>query len=126
MLRFKDNHSSLTVDAIEQVGGRQAYRMSGLRKDGNGYDHVNIDTENGQLLHLSTYMVSIIGSFPVTIDYSDYRDVSGLKLPFTMSEASPEGERTYRWDKVAVNGPVDDAVFYKPAPPPPPPAPAAK
>ena len=66
-------------------------------------------------------MVSVLGSYPVNIEYSDYRDVSGLKLPFTMREVNPENDRTYRWDKIVVNGPVEDAVFTKPPSPPPPP-----
>jgi photosynthetic reaction center cytochrome c subunit len=123
--RFKDTHSQVTVQAIETIGNRQAYRVSGLRQDAAGYDYFDVDSENGQLLHLSTYMVSVIGSFPVDIDYSDYREVNGLKLPFTVREASPEGERIYRWDKIVFNGPVDDSVFNKPAPPPPAAAPPA-
>jgi photosynthetic reaction center cytochrome c subunit len=117
--RFKDTHSHVTVEAIEQVNDRQAYRVSGLRQDGAGFDHFDIDTENGQLLHLSTYMISILGSFPVDIDYSDYRDVEGLKFAFNVREASPEGERTYRWDKMVLNGPIQDSAFYKPAAAPP-------
>ena len=119
VLRFKDTHSRVTVDAIEQIGSHQAYRVSGLRQDGAGYDHFDVDSENGQLLHLSTYMISVLGSFPVNIDYSDYRDVNGLKFPFTVREVSPESDRTYRWDKISVNGTVEDAAFLKPAPPPP-------
>jgi hypothetical protein len=119
VLRFKDTHSRVTVDAIEQIGNHQAYRVSGLRQDGAGYDHFDVDSENGPLLHLSTYMISVLGSFPVNMDYSDYRDVNGLKLPFTVREVSPESDRTYRWDKISVNGTVEDAAFLKPAPPPP-------
>ena len=56
--------------------------------------------------------------FPWILTYSDYRDVSGLKLPFTMREVNPESDRTYRWDKLSYNGPVEDAAFLKPPPPP--------
>jgi hypothetical protein len=119
-IRFKDTHSRLNVDSIEKIGDRDAYRVSGFREDGAGYDRFYVDTQTGLLLRTATYMNSVLGSFPVETNFEDYRDVSGVKLPFTIHEVTTEGDRIYRWDRIEFNGSVEDTVFNKPTQPPPP------
>jgi hypothetical protein len=121
-IRFKDTHSRLNVDSIEKIGDRDAYRVSGFREDGAGYDRFYVDTQTGLLLRTVTYMNSVLGSYPVETNFEDYRDVSGVKFPFTIHEVTPQGDRTYRWDQIEFNGRVEDTAFNKP-PQPPPPAP---
>lgn len=121
-IRFKDTHSRLNVDSIEKIGDRDAYRVSGFREDGAGYDRFYVDTQTGLLLRTATYMNSVLGSYPVETNFEDYRDVSGVKFPFTIHEVAPQGDRTYRWDRIEFNGSVEDTAFNKP-PEPPPPAP---
>ena len=82
-----------------------------------------LDAQSGLLLRSLTTMNSVLGSFPEETNYDDYRDVSGLKVPFVIHLLSPEGTRTYRWDHVEVNTPVEDVRFAKPEPPTPPPPP---
>jgi hypothetical protein len=69
-------------------------------------------------------MQSVLGAFPEETNYDDYRDVSGVKIPYTVRVVSAEGNRTYKWAQVDANAPVDDSKFTKPLPPPPPPKPA--
>jgi hypothetical protein len=115
-LRFKETHSELKVDAVEKVGSHEAFRVSGLRQDGSGYDRIYVDTQTGLLLRLSTTLSSVLGSFPVEIDYDDYRDASGLKLAFTMREANPEGARVFTWNQIEYNGKIDGSAFNVPPP----------
>jgi photosynthetic reaction center cytochrome c subunit len=122
-LNFKQNHSRVQVDALEKIGDRDAFRVVGLRADGSGVDRLYFDAQSGLLLRSLTTMNSVLGSFPEETNYDDYRDVSGLKVPFVIHLLSPEGTRTYRWDHVEVNTPVEDVRFAKPEPPTPPPPP---
>jgi hypothetical protein len=69
-------------------------------------------------------MQSVIGSFPEDTFYEDYRDVSGVKVPFTMRVVSAEGNRTYKWAQIDANAAVEDAKFTKPTPAAPPRPPA--
>jgi hypothetical protein len=128
-LRFRENHSRLKVDSIEKMSDREAYRVSGFRADGTGYDRVYFDKQTGLLLRTVTYMNSVLGSFPFETNFEDYRDASGIKVPFVNRLVSPEGNRIFKWEQVEVNAPVDDNVFTRPPQPPPPPpaggAPAA-
>jgi hypothetical protein len=49
-------------------------------------------------------------------DYSDYRDVDGVKVPFSVRHATWNAVTTEKFNDVKVNAPVDDAVFAKPGP----------
>jgi len=125
-LGFRANHTRVHVDSIEKVGDHQAYRVSGFRIVGAGYDRVYFDTQSGLLGRTVTYMNSVLGSFPIQNDYDDYRPVNGIQVAFTDHYFNPEGNRLYKWEQVEANTPIDDKVYARPPqPPPPPPAPPA-
>jgi len=59
---------------------------------------------------------SEIGSYVVALD--DYRDVSGLRLPFSeraLFNGQPDTFLTRTLDTIAINAPVDPALFKAPA-----------
>ena len=117
-LEFRDNHTNVQVDAMEKIGDRDTYRVVGTRKDGFAViDRINFDAQTGLLVRTYTTMQSVIGAFPEDTFYEDYRDVSGVKVPFTMRVVSAEGNRTYKWSQVDANAPAEDAKFTKPVPP---------
>lgn len=117
-LEFRDSHTNVQVDAMEKVGDRDTYRVVGTRKEGFPIiDRLNFDAQTGLLVRSYTTMQSVIGSFPEDTYYEDYRDVNGVKVPYTMRVVSAEGNRTFKWASVEANASVDDAKFMKPAPP---------
>jgi photosynthetic reaction center cytochrome c subunit len=121
-LKFREDHTKVQVDAMEKIDGHDAYRVVGVRPDGSAVDRVYFDAQTGLLLRSYTTMQSVIGAFPEETNYDDYRDVSGVKIPYTIRLVSAEGNRTYKWAQIDANTPVDDSKFTKPLPPPPPPA----
>jgi photosynthetic reaction center cytochrome c subunit len=122
-LEFRMGHTNVQVDAMEKIGDRDTYRVVGTRKDGYPVlDRINFDIQTGLLVRSYTTMQSVIGAFPEDTFYEDYRDVSGVKVPFTMRVVSAEGNRTYKWSQIDANAPVEDAKFAKPVPPAPRPA----
>jgi hypothetical protein len=122
-LEFRNYHSNVQVDAMEKIGDRDTIRVVGTRKEGYPViDRINFDAQTGLLVRSYTTMQSVIGSFPEDTFYEDYRDVNGVKVPFTMRIVSAEGNRTYKWSTVEANAPVEDAKFTKPVSPAPRPA----
>lgn len=120
-LEFREDHTNVQVDAMEKIGDRDTYRVVGTRKQGFPViDRINFDAQTGLLVRTYTTMQSVIGSFPEETYYEDYRDVSGVKIPFTDRVVSAEGNRTYKWATVEANAPAEDAKFSKPSPPKPP------
>jgi hypothetical protein len=52
------------------------------------------------------------------VDYGDYRDVAGIKVPFKITSSWFDGRLAIQLSEVQPNVPVDAAKFNKPAPPP--------
>jgi photosynthetic reaction center cytochrome c subunit len=75
------------------------------------------DAENGLLVRQIRYVESPVGRIPTQVDYSDYRDVSGVKLPFKWTVTWLDGRDAIELSDVRVNTPVDAARFARPATP---------
>jgi len=118
--KFRADHTKVQVDAVEKIDGHDAYRVVGTRSNGSAIYRVYFDAQSGLLLRSYTIMQSVIGAFPEETIYDDYRDVSGVKIPYTIRVLSQEGNRTYKWSEVDANVPVEDSRFTRPLPPPPP------
>jgi photosynthetic reaction center cytochrome c subunit len=78
------------------------------------------DGESGLLVRLVRYTDSPVGLNPTEIDYSDYREVSGIKIPFHWTVSWLDGRSTFELSDVQLNASIDAARFARPAPPAPP------
>jgi hypothetical protein len=74
------------------------------------------DRQTGLLLRELRYGNSPIGRVPTQIDFADYRDVSGIKLPFRITYAWLDGRDSIVLSEIKTNVAVDDAKFGRPAP----------
>src|SRR5262249_19098809 len=74
------------------------------------------DQQSGLLLRELRYGNSPIGRVPTQIDFADYRDVNGIKLPFRITYAWLDGRDSIVLNEIKTNAPVDEAKFGKPAP----------
>jgi photosynthetic reaction center cytochrome c subunit len=77
------------------------------------------DADSGLLRRVMRYTDSFVGRFPTQIDYSDYREVSGVKVPFKWTVVWLDGQETFELTDVKLNVPVDASKFGKPPSPPP-------
>ena len=105
--------------AADKIDGHDVYLVTGTAKNGSGVDRLYFDAQSGLLLRATTNMNSVLGSFPEITTFEDYRDVSGVKVAYTVRESSPEGDKVYKFDSVQINAPVEDARFQQPPPKPP-------
>ena len=74
----------------------------------------------GLLVRLVRLADTAIGRVPTQIDYSDYREVSGVKLPFRWTATWTDGQSTAELTEVQANVAIDATKFARPAPAPPP------
>jgi hypothetical protein len=114
---LKQIFSELKVRGTEKIGDREAYLVVGER-EGKPPVHLYFDEQSGLLVRMERFGETALGRMPTEIDYADYRDADGVKIPFQWTLARPGGRFTIRVSEVKVNVPVDDAKFVKPAPPP--------
>jgi photosynthetic reaction center cytochrome c subunit len=76
------------------------------------------DKESGLLVRQVRYVDSPVGRMPTHVDYSDYRDVSGVKLPFKVNLAWLDGQEAIQLIEIQPNVAIDAAKFGRPAAPP--------
>jgi photosynthetic reaction center cytochrome c subunit len=74
------------------------------------------DRQSGLLLRELRYGSSPIGRIPTQIDFADYRDVNGVKLPFRITFAWLDGRDSIVLNDIRTNVPIDQAKFGRPAP----------
>lgn len=72
------------------------------------------DKNSGLLLRELRYSRSPIGRVPTQIDYSDYRDVNGIKLPHRLTFAWLDGRDSIELKEVRINVPIPDSRFGTP------------
>jgi photosynthetic reaction center cytochrome c subunit len=75
------------------------------------------DAETGLLLRRQNFIQSMLGPLPEQVDFADYRDVDGVKVPFTITTSSPSGTTTNKFTDIKFNRPVEDTQFQAPAAP---------
>ena len=74
------------------------------------------DRQTGLLLRELRYGNTPIGRVPTQIDYANYRDVNGVKLPFRITYAWLDGRDSIVLNDIKTNVAIDDAKFGRPAP----------
>lgn len=73
------------------------------------------DKASGLLVRLVRYGRTPIGRVPTQVDYSDYRDVSGIKFPFQYTFSWLDGKDSFKLTDVKINVSIDAAKFGKPS-----------
>jgi photosynthetic reaction center cytochrome c subunit len=74
------------------------------------------DSKTGLLARQLRYTQTMVGTIPIQIDYSDYREITGVKMPFHWVVTWTGGQSTMQLNEVQANIPIDAARFAKPAP----------
>jgi hypothetical protein len=98
----------------EKVGDHQAVVIRGRMPDKPPVKFY-FDEQSGLLLRLVRFAETPLGNNPTQIDYADYRDVDGVKVPFSWTIARPGNRFTIQIEKTQQNVPVDDSKFAKPS-----------
>jgi hypothetical protein len=73
------------------------------------------DAESGLIVRIVRWNRTGVGIVPTQIDYSDYRDVNGVKLPHRVVLTWTDGQNTYVFKQIRPNVPIDAARFARPA-----------
>jgi len=74
------------------------------------------DSKTGLLARQLRYTNTLVGTIPLQIDYSDYREVAGVKMPFHWVVTWTDGQSILELNEVQPNVPIEAAKFSQPAP----------
>jgi len=105
---------NLKTERMERIGDRDAILVF-AHPTGQTPIELYFDAQNGLLLRMVRYADSPLGMNPTQLDYSDYRDVNGVKLPFQWTSAIPTGRFAIQIESAQANVAIPEDKFRKPA-----------
>jgi photosynthetic reaction center cytochrome c subunit len=113
--RVKESRSQWGV-GMTTIDDRQVRVVEGF---GSGQTPLKLyfDKDSGLLLRVVRYANTAVGLVPTQVDYSDYRALSGVMLPFKWTVTWVDGQSNTELSEVQPNAPIDAAQFAKPAAP---------
>jgi photosynthetic reaction center cytochrome c subunit len=114
--RVRELYKDFKVLPGEPIGGRATYLVV-AKAPGKPTLNLYFDQESGLLLRLIRFAETPLGRNPTQVDYSDYRQTDGVKIPYRWTLARPNGAFTIQVESVQQNVPVDEKLFVMPEPP---------
>ncbi|MDQ1088306.1 MULTISPECIES: outer membrane lipoprotein-sorting protein [unclassified Siphonobacter] len=114
LFNYKEKGTKVELVGKEPVDKKENYHLKVTTKEGTLVDYF-LDA-NTFLLTKQVASLNMQGQdVRQEMNFSDYKEVSGIKFPHTMETASPMGgDMTVTTNKITVNGPIDEKIFVKP------------
>jgi len=113
-LDLRQLYSKFTVTGTEKIGEHDAYVVEAARA-GADPDKMYFDVKTGLALRLISKRHTSEGVSAYQEDLEDYREVDGIKLPFTVHQSISKPSITVTFTEVRHNVELDDKEFSKPA-----------
>jgi hypothetical protein len=112
-LKLRELYPKMTLKGQEKVGERQTYVIEADAGDG-ALRRMYFDAETGLMLRTTVErdMVEGRGAFDLLLE--DYKEVDGVKVPFTVRATTPTFDYVIKLTEIKQNIPIDDAKFAKP------------
>jgi len=80
-LELRDKAAASQVVGKDRIDGREVYLLSTTAPDGSPAI-LSFDVETGLLRRQAVHRATLVGPDPEQIDFEDYRDAGGVKVPF--------------------------------------------
>jgi len=96
----------------DKIEGREAFMILATTADG-ARERLYFDAASGLLVRRIASTPTVLGAFQFQVDYLDYKDFSGVKLPTTIKFAVPNIRWTRKVLEVRNNVTIDDVNFVK-------------
>jgi outer membrane lipoprotein-sorting protein len=116
LLNYKDLGATVALGSREKIDGKDAYVLTMTPKAGPA-TRVFIDAESFMLVRTATTLnvPQLGGDIEQVVDFSDFRDVDGIKVPFRTKSSNPAQTVVATMTSITHNAAIDDATFSKPA-----------
>ena len=113
-VRLKELYPKMETAGADKVDGRAVYVVEATPAGGPP-EKLYFDAENGLLLKRDFERVTLEdGIVQYEMLLRDYRDVDGLKLPFTIEQRAPDNTMIFKFAEIKNNAPLSDTAFAKP------------
>ena len=107
---------SMKLSGLEKVGEREAYVVENATDVKT--ERYYFDSQTGLLLRKITLNKTVLMPFPEQVDFEDYREVDGVKVPFTIRYSAIDTFDSWvrTFTEIKRNVAVEDTLFVVPAP----------
>ena len=112
-IKMKEIYKTLAVTGKETVGGKPVYVILATPAEGTP-TRFYFDTDSGLLVKLHSTHDAPQGPVDVDVLLEDYRDVTGVKMPFTVRQVTSMFTMIVHMTDIKHNVAIDDAIFKKP------------
>jgi photosynthetic reaction center cytochrome c subunit len=118
-IKLQGQFTRLNYRGKDKIDGKDVNVLVGMGVDGKG-ERLFFDAQSGLLVRRITSTTTIVGLIPEQVDYEDYRDVDGMKVPFTIRVTSIDSfwSSTRKFTEIKLNPVVDEKKFNEPPAPP--------
>jgi photosynthetic reaction center cytochrome c subunit len=115
-VRVRELYKEFRVRPGEEINGHTTYLVTA--KEANRPSlRLYFDQQSGLLLRQMRFAETPLGQNPTQIDYADYREIDGVKIPYRWTLTRPNGSFTINVQQVQQNVPIDEKLFVVPAEP---------
>ena len=114
-IKIPDSIMRAEVTGIAKVDDHDTYALT-IADNATQSTHLYFDVESGLLLRIVTVTNTMLGPLNTQRDFNDYRDIGGLKLPFTIrtSDVAAFDTAIRRFSEIKIDLGVDDRIFEMP------------
>ena len=113
-VRLKELYPRMETAGTDKVEGRAVYVVEATPAAGPA-EKLYFDAQNGLLVKRDFERVTLEdGIVQYEMLLRDYREVDGLKLPFTIEQRSPDNTMIFKFAEIGNNAPLTDTAFAKP------------
>ena len=110
---WRDYYKEARTTGESDVDGKPAWKVEMTPTEGKP-EFFYFDKVSGLLVRIAQTIPSAMGEIPVEVTMGDYRTVSGIKTPFTMTQRAMSQVLSMHFDKVIYNGEIPEARFDLP------------
>ncbi len=111
--RVRELYSEFHVSPGEEITSRPTYLVTAAQASRPSL-RLYFDQESGLLLRQMRFAETPLGKNPTQIDYGNYREADGVKIPYRWTLTRPNGSFTIKVDQVQQNVPIDQKLFVPP------------
>jgi len=108
-------YSKMTVTGTDKIRDHDAYVVEATSPAGGDPDKLYFDVQTGLQLRTINHRHTLEGPLTFTADIADYKEVDGIKVPFTVEQSSAQSAFTIKFTDIQHNVDLDDSQFAKPA-----------
>jgi outer membrane lipoprotein-sorting protein len=113
-IKLKELYPKMELKGKEKIASGDAYVIIATPASGSP-DTMYFDAQSGLLVRQDGKRESPQGILNVQVLFEDYKDVDGVKMPFTIKQNSDAVSFIIKLNEVKHNVAIDDAKFNKPA-----------